>query len=99
MGHERPRDAEYARVAFERSALELRQLPVIAGWEISADLADLGLDDVVVVQQPLRGRNNGVPALDLRGAGAICRKQNSSIVAETCMQRYDGCWGSGNRLR
>ena len=53
-----PGDAEDARIAGERPAGELRQLAVVARRQIVADLADLLVDDVEVVDQPLRGRGD-----------------------------------------
>jgi hypothetical protein len=47
------REDVYARVAFERTIGQLRQLEVVPTGQVLADLADLILDDVVVVTQPL----------------------------------------------
>ena len=53
-----PGESEHARIARERAIGQLRQLPVIAGWHVVTDLADLRLDDVVVVDEPFRRRHD-----------------------------------------
>ena len=53
VGDERDRELVDARIARERPAGELRQLAVVAAGEALAHLADVLLDDVEVVEQPL----------------------------------------------
>ena len=45
-----------ARESRERAARELGQLPVVALRQVCADLADVLLDDVEVVEEPFAGR-------------------------------------------
>ena len=79
---EGPGEAEDARIAGERPVGELRQLAVVAGRQVVADLADLLLDEVVVVEQPLGGRRDGAPFADRVGDGAIGGEQHARVVAE-----------------
>ena len=66
-----PRQPEHARIARQRAVGQLRQLPVVAGRHVVADLADLGLDDVVVVDEPFRRRRDGAARRDGLGDGAV----------------------------
>ena len=49
VGHQRPRRAEHPRKAGEWPRGQLGQLRVEARWQVDADLADLHVDQVVVV--------------------------------------------------
>ncbi len=55
VGDVGPGQAQYPRVTGERAVRELRQLPVVAGRQVVADLADLRVDEVIVVEQPFCG--------------------------------------------
>ena len=90
VGHERPGQAEHARITGERAAGELRQLPVVARRQVVADLADLLFDQVVVVQQPFSGGHDTAAAFQLRRAGAIGGQQDSRVGIEAALQRQDG---------
>ena len=54
MRDEGPRKAEYARIALEWSARELRQLPIVTMRQIVTDNADLFLDRMKVIDEPVR---------------------------------------------
>ena len=58
MGDEGPGDAEHPRIAGERAIAQLGQLAVVARRQIGADLADLLLDQMVIVEQPFGGRRD-----------------------------------------
>ena len=85
--NEGPGDPEHARVAGEGPRRQLRQLPVIAGRQVIADLADLLFDQVIVIQQPLGGRHHAAAAFQFGGAGTIGSQQNHSVVVQTPLQR------------
>jgi hypothetical protein len=78
-----PGHAEDPRIAGERSGGQLRQLPIIAGRQIVANFADLPLDEVVIVEQPLGGRCNRVTRADRVCDGAIRFEQNRFVVLQT----------------
>ena len=54
----RPGEAEDARVAREMAVGELGQLAVVVRGQVVADLAELLVDDVEVVDEPLGGRRD-----------------------------------------
>ena len=87
---ERPGQAEDARIALEGPFRELGQLAIEAAREIVADLADLLLDDVEVVDQPLGGRRDGAFLADRRADGAIRGEQHPAVVAQPLRQRPTG---------
>ena len=82
MGDEGPGKAEDPRIAGKRPVGQFRQLAIVAGRQIVPDLADLLLDEVIIVEQPFRGGHDASAALQLRGARAIGRKQDRGIVVE-----------------
>jgi len=69
VSDEGPCHAEHPRKAGERTSGQLRQLPVVAGRQIVADLADLLFDEVIVVEQPLGGRSDRTAFPDRGGGG------------------------------
>jgi len=101
MGDEGPGDAEYARIAHERPVDQLGQLPMIARRQIDPDLAHLLLDDVEVIDQPIRGRGHRPLLADGRDGRVIGRAQGPVIVPKPSLQpvvcrrlRYDVLGGS-----
>ncbi len=87
MGDERPGHAEHPRVLRERSAGELRQLPIVAGRQIGADFSDLLLDHIKVVDQPFGGRRDDRASVDRLGHIAIRREQHGFVVGKSRRQR------------
>ncbi len=85
--HEGPGDAEHARETGEMSFRELGELAVKAGRQVLADLADLLLDDVVVVQHPLGGRGDAASLVDRAGDGAVRGQQYLLVVAQARVER------------
>jgi len=83
MGDKGPRHAEHPREARERSGGELRELPVVAGRQIVANLADLLFDEVEVVEQPLGGRRDCAAFADRFRDGAIRFEQNRLVVLQS----------------
>ncbi len=82
VGDERPGESEHSRISGQRALRELGQLPIVAGRQVVPDLADLGLDDVVVVDQPLRGRRDRVPLGDRPRDGAMGLEQRAAVVVQ-----------------
>jgi len=68
VGDERPGQAEDPRVSGERSVQQLGQLAVETGREVDADLANLLLDHVKIIDQPV-GR--GVTTRCSRAAATV----------------------------
>jgi hypothetical protein len=99
MRDESPGDAEDPRIAGERSVGQLRQLPVIAGRQIVADLADLLLDEVIVVEQPLGGRRDRPALPDRAGDGAIGVEQDRFVLLHPHGERPPAPRARGDRLR
>ncbi len=71
MRDESPGEAEDARITLERPVGQFRQLAIEAAGEIIADLANLLLDNVKVVDQPLCRRRDGALLPDVLADGAI----------------------------
>ncbi|KWT64114.1 hypothetical protein APY03_7813 [Variovorax sp. WDL1] len=92
--HEGPGQAEDTRVAGERACRELWQLPVVVGGQVAADLADLLLDEVIVVEQPFGGGCDAPARLQLGGAGPVGCEQHPGVVVEPCPQ-----WARSGRPR
>ena len=59
MRDERPRNAGNAGEAGQRTGGEFWQLAVVTRRQVVANQLQLSLDDVVVVDEPLRGRRDG----------------------------------------
>ena len=89
MGDQSPGKAEDPRIARKRPVGQFRQLAIVAGRQIVPDLANLLLDEVVVVEEPLSRRHNAAAVLQLRGARTIGREQDRGIVVEAFMERRD----------
>jgi hypothetical protein len=87
MRDEGPGETEDAGVAGERAVGELRQLSVIAGRQVGADLADLLLDDVEVVDQPFGRRRDLGALVDRFRDRAVGLEQRAAVVGEAPRQR------------
>src|SRR3546814_15255783 len=86
MGDEGPGKTEYPRIAGEWSLGQLRQLTVVACRQVIPNLADLLVDEVVVVEKPLGGWFDVVAIPQRGGARTIGGEQNRCIVPETGRQ-------------
>ena len=53
-----PRDPEHPRIPFQRTVGELGQLPIEAARQVVANFANLLLDHVKIIDQPLRRRRD-----------------------------------------
>ena len=101
VGDERPGDTEDPRIAGQRTAAQLRQLTIISRRQVGADLTDLFFDEMVVVEEPFRGRRDR-PALGGRlGDAAIGLEQDLLVlpqpVDETSPRRAFGVDGLAGR--
>jgi hypothetical protein len=75
-----PCDGEDPGVACERTILEFRKLPVVAGREVGADLLQVLLHQMVVVEQPLCGRCDQAAPMDSLRAGPVCREKHLPVI-------------------
>src|SRR3989475_10920095 len=98
MSNKGPGHAEDLRIAGERSGGQLRQLPIVAGWQIVANFADLPFDEVVVVEQPLGGRCNGTTLANRACNGAIGVEQNRLVVPQASGEGSPGRRPRGDGL-
>jgi len=98
MGDKGPRHAEHPRISGERPGGQLRQLPIVAGRQIVTNLADLLVDEVVVVEQPLGGRCNRATLADRACDGAIRFEQNRLVVFQSSGERSPGRRPRGDGL-
>ncbi|MGA8060128.1 MAG: hypothetical protein WB999_17920, partial [Candidatus Binataceae bacterium] len=94
-----PRDAEYARIAFQWTVGKLWQLTVEAAREIVADFANLFFDYMKIVDQPLGRGRDGTFLTDCVGDGAIRVEQDPAVFPQPCRQPPSGFRPRRNRLR
>ena len=94
-----PRDAENARVPFQRAVDELGQLPVISARQIVANLSNLLFDDVKIVDQPLRRRRDRALLANSAGNVAIRLEQCPAVVAHARRNRPAAPGIAGDALR
>ena len=87
MRDEGPGDAEDPRIAGEGSGSELRELPVVGRGQIIADLADLLLDEVIVVEQPFGGRRDRAALADCVRDRAIGVEQGRFVLLQAGGER------------
>ena len=99
VGHEGPCHAEDARISGKRPGGELGKLAVIAGRKVGADLADLLLDQMIIVDQPFRGGGDGAALVNGAGDGAIGRQQGRAVFGEPAGQGMAAHMLRGHRLR
>ncbi len=90
VGDEGPGQTEHARIPLQRPARELRKLAVEAGWEIVLDFADLLVDDVNIVDQPLGGGRYRMLLASTLGDRAIGFEQSPAVVSQPCRKRPAG---------
>ena len=96
---EGPGDAEYARIALEWPVGKFRQLTVEAAREVVADFANLFLDYMKVVDQPLGRGRDGAFLADCDGDGAIRFEQDPAVFPQPCRQPSSGGRPRRDRLR
>ena len=82
-------------VARQLAQGELGQLPVVAGRQVSADVEDLGRDEMEVVEEPIRSGGDERPAVDVLGHGDIGLPQHPRVVLEARQHVARGAPGIG----
>ena len=87
VGDKRPSHAEHARVAGERARGQFRQLAIVAGRQIHADLTDLPFDQMVIVDKPLRRRRRRAPFVGRLHDLSIGRQQDRAVVGQSGGER------------
>ena len=94
VSDERPCHAKHPRISGEWPVGELGQLPIIAGRQIGTDVVDLPLDEIVVVEQPLRCRGDGAILVRRLGDGAMRIEEHCRVFGEPTRQRMapDRLW-------
>src|SRR6266550_3410427 len=80
MRHECPRHPEHARIALQVSRGKLGQLTVVTCRQIVLDFAELLIDDMEVIDQPLSRRRNLMLFLNRAGDRPIGIQQHSAVV-------------------
>ena len=90
MRDECPCQPENAWIPGQGPVRELGQLPVVAGRQVVIDLADLRLDDMVVVDQPFGGRRDCATLAYRPGNRTMGVEQCAAIVVQARSQRPDG---------
>ena len=86
MGDEGPGDSVDAWVPEERALGQLGQLAVEALGQVVADLAQLLVHDVEIVDQPFRRRRDGALFSDGLGDLAISLAQHAAVVLDAGQQ-------------
>ena len=99
VGHERPGDAKDPRITREGASRQFGKLPVISGWQIVPDLANLRFDEVIIVEQPFGGGYDAAPAFEFCGTGAIGLEQYGRVVVEPALEGNDARRTRGHDLR
>jgi hypothetical protein len=71
VGDEGPGKTKYPGIASEWPLSEFRQLAIVAGRQVISNLANLLLDEVIIVEQPFRGRSHTSAALEFHGTSPL----------------------------
>ena len=87
-----PGETEDPRVAREVALGELGELAVVVRGQVVADLAELLVDDVEVVDEPLGGRRDRAFVLDRPGQDAVRLQQDAAVLGDA---RPDGASPAG----
>jgi hypothetical protein len=74
------REGVDARVTFEGPGREFREFVVVAARQVFADLAELLLDDVEVVEEPLGGGRDRAVLADGVGQRAVGLDQHAAVL-------------------
>ena len=86
MRDERPGHSENARVTLQWPVREFGQPAVKSARQIVADLANLFLRDIEVIDQPLGRRGDSAFFADRRGGGSIRFEQHPAVVPQPVRQ-------------
>jgi len=86
MRHERPRDSVDARIAGERPLDELGQLSIESRRQVVANLAQLFVHDVEVVDEPFRRRRDRALLTDGVGDHSIRLSKHTPVVLDALQE-------------
>ena len=98
VGDKGPGNAENSWVAGKRPGSELGKLAVVAGRQVDLNVADMLFDQMVVVDQPFRGRGDRSASFDGRDGMTVGIHQNRLVVRQAAGQRAVGGGTRGGRL-
>jgi hypothetical protein len=87
MGDVGPGQPVDPRIPRERPAGQLRELPVVVGRQVVADLPQLLIDDVEVVDEPFGSRGDRALLADGQRQGAIAGEQDPAVVGDPGSER------------
>ena len=99
MRDQRDRELVHPRISRERSGGQFRKLAVIAAREAFPHLADVLLDDVVVVEQPVARRSHFAAAVRRIEQSAMGAGENAPRTVQPREQRGLPAPPSGEPLR
>ncbi len=100
-----PGETQDPRVAREMALGQLGELAVVVRRQVVADLAELLVDDVEVVDEPLGGRRDRPFVLDRPGQDAVRLQQDAAVLGDAGPDgvsptgRVGDRLGGGKRLR
>ena len=83
----RPGEAEDPRIAREVAVGQLRKLAVVVGRQVVADLAELLVDDVEVVDEPFGRRRDRAFVLDGPREGPVRLEQDPAVLGDARTDR------------
>src|SRR5262245_64360421 len=73
-----------------------RELAVVAVRQVLPDGADLGLYNVEVIEQPLRGRRDELAPVDVVGKRVVSEPQQTGVFAQSRLQVFRAPLGARN---
>ena len=95
---ERPGESEYSWKARQRADGEFWQLPVVTRRQVVVNLANLALDDVVVVVEPVRCRRRRPPFGGSRGDPLVIAQQRPTVLAHPPRDRATAGGAAADRV-
>ncbi len=98
VGDIRPGEAQDPRVALEMASGQLGELAVVVRGQVVADLAELLVDDRVVVDEPLSGRCDPSLVLDRAGQDAVGLQQDAAVLGDAGPDVASPTGRGGDRL-
>ena len=93
-----PREAHHPRIAGEMAARQLRELAVVARGQVVVDLAELLVDDVEVVDEPLGRRRDRTVLLDRPGEDAVRLEEHAAVLGDAGLDGASAARRRGDRL-
>ena len=96
MSDQRQRDGVDSRIAGKLAAGELWKLFVVTLGQIASDLAELFLDDMKVVYQPLGGGRYRAVASNRVGEYSINGKQLAAVILQPRQKTTAATWIGGH---